>query len=167
MLFGNSSIITTKNKTNSYMLTWKIWISYSQPRTNTIPTSSSSWLLNVMLLSHHHITRIIDDSLRLDKCNNSVLCTINNVVAFKKQCFAQVFYGIFSISNNWQLHLYTILMTFKMCPSLIQTQNVLSILIGLYQQSGVTHTENSVPSWSCYRKRLMTTWQHLIVKLNR
>ena len=27
---------------------------------NTMPTSSSSWLLNVMLPSHHHITRIID-----------------------------------------------------------------------------------------------------------
>ena len=28
---------------------------------NAIPKSSSSWLLNMMLPSHHHITRIIDD----------------------------------------------------------------------------------------------------------
>ena len=44
---------------------------------DTIPTSSSSWLLNMMLPSHHHITRIIDDSLLVEKCNNSVLCRIN------------------------------------------------------------------------------------------
>ena len=30
MLFGNSSIITTKNKTKSYMLTWSIWTSCPQ-----------------------------------------------------------------------------------------------------------------------------------------
>ena len=66
---------------------------------NTIPTSPSSWLCNMMLPSYHHITKIIDDSLLFDKCNNSVFCTINDIFAFKK-CFAQVFYGIFSISNN-------------------------------------------------------------------
>ena len=41
-----------------------------------------------------------------DKCN-SVLGTIN-VVVFWEKYFAQVFYGLFSISNNWQLHLYII-----------------------------------------------------------
>ena len=48
----------------------------------------------------HHITRIIDDLLLFDKCNNSVLCTINNVVAFNKNCFVHVVYVIFSISNK-------------------------------------------------------------------
>ena len=66
---------------------------------NTIPTSSSSWLLNMMLPSHHHLTRIFDDSLPFDKCNNSVLFIINKVVAFNKN-IAKVFYDIFSNSNN-------------------------------------------------------------------
>ena len=65
---------------------------------NTIPTSSSAWLLNMMLPSYHHITRIIDNSLLFDQCNNSVLYAINKVVALNK--FAQVFYGIFSIDKN-------------------------------------------------------------------
>ena len=86
-------------KSNNHVEGWNS--KFAKVVGNAIPTSSGSWLVNMMLPSHHCITRLIDDSLLYDKCN-SVLGTINVVVFRNKnvhKCF--MVYFSFQITDSY------------------------------------------------------------------
>ena len=82
----------TDEWTNNHVEGWNS--KFAKVLGNTIPTSSTPWLFNMMLPSYHHVTRIIVDSLLFDQCNNYILCTINKIIAFNKKlhkCFMVYF----------------------------------------------------------------------------